>query len=84
MFGATRRDATRGEKPTRPRDDIKSWLENRLGSGPVSFNLIRDEAESMGFNERTLWRTKKDMGIKSRHLDHGGRKVSHWILDGSD
>ena len=74
--------ATPETKPTRTRDDVMDWLADRLASGPVLAEVMLDEVEGRGFNERTVKRAKRELGIVSRKMLHAGEKRWFWLLAG--
>lgn len=45
-------------------DYAVQWLEKMLGRGPILSNKIRDEAQACGIAQRTLWRAKKQLGVR--------------------
>jgi len=63
----------------RERDDAKEWLRKALEQGPVESIEIEQRASIAGHSERTLFRAKKELGIKSKRL-RGAKRAWQWRL----
>jgi len=72
----------RATRPSRTRDEVMDWLGDRLAAGPILSEVMSRELEQRGFNERTVWRAKRELGVLSRQLPHGEGKRWFWVLDG--
>lgn len=67
----------------RERDDAKEWLRKALAQGPVESIEIEQLAAFAGHSERTLFRAKKELGIKSKRL-RGAKRAWQWRLPDQD
>lgn len=68
-------------KTATKQDEATEWLIARLSHGPVLSETLIREAKDQGLSRRTLFRAKKDLGIKAEAIGspaHGGSW--QWIL----
>jgi putative DNA primase/helicase len=56
----------------------EEWLANQMGTGPVRATYIEQAAHQAGFSKRTLYRAKKNTGVKSINA---GKDGWFWSLD---
>jgi RecA-family ATPase len=57
-----------------------NWLMDTLAGGELSATDVLDKARAAGFAERTLYRAKTVLGVKSRQADRDGRRFWMWSL----
>ncbi|MFH1108727.1 MAG: AAA family ATPase [Planctomycetota bacterium] len=66
-------------KTKRLRDDVMGWIADRLAGGPVLSATMEAEIERRDFNDRTVDRAKRELGVVSRRLPLNGRSEWHWV-----
>lgn len=64
--------------PSQDGEDVKEWLRKALAKGPVDSGDIEQLALNEGHSERTLFRAKKELGVKSRRPK--GKRTWQWYL----
>ena len=62
------------------RKAAETWLRDRLADGPVDQETIREDAQKANIAERTLWRAKASLKIRSIASGFGKAKRSMWSL----
>jgi hypothetical protein len=74
----------RTRTPEAPRDRAREFLRDVLDKGPLTAREIWAAAEEQGLSERTLWRAKEDLEIRSKQVETDGRRFSYWLLPGQE
>ena len=63
------------------RDEAKDYLADILAAGPLPSKDVLEDGKQCGFNETTLRRAAKDIGVKSERVGGIGKKGSwEWRL----
>jgi hypothetical protein len=60
------------------RDEAQSFLRDTLAGGPVESDEVKRMAKEAGIKGRTLWRAKKELGVKA--LKNGMIGAWEWSL----
>lgn len=61
-------------------DRARDFLEAFLEEGPRTARAIWVAAQQQGLSERTLYRARQELGIRSTWVVMAGRPVSYWLL----
>jgi len=67
------------------RDDAMDLLTDMLSKNGYALKAdIEKAADAAGISQRTLYRARQDMELKSLSLGYGGKKKSYWMLPSID
>jgi hypothetical protein len=55
-----------------------------LEDGPRTSREVWAEAQQRGLSERTLWRAKQELAVRSVRITVGGLPLSYWLLPGQE
>lgn len=59
-------------------EEAKEFLRERLDEGPGFSDEIEKHAKALGIKERTLWRARKDLGIRAQRKGYAGGR---WMIE---
>jgi hypothetical protein len=59
--------------------EAREFLQERLEAGPANADEVIEEAEQNGISKRTLYRAKKDLGVRSRKMH--GKSYGAWTWE---
>jgi hypothetical protein len=72
-----------GEDERGAKEEAKEFLRHLLGTGEVPSQEVFRLAKRESISERTLWRAKKDLGVKWRREGYGRDAKYFWLLPDS-
>src|SRR5262249_39233217 len=69
-----------GEEERSKVDDAAQFLTAMLGTGRQDQKDVVAEAKRQGISERTLWRARKKLGVRTEREGQGKEHKSYWTI----